>query len=243
MKKNSILIVGLGIPSELTDVLLREGCDILRSETPLQAALVLLRGDAQAVLTVGDLGEEWTELTEVALAMGKLVAVESMVTVPAMASVPNKGKGNGNGNGNGNGGGFDSAEIVDNEPSGLSVSEVMELIHRRVSEPTPSVNHIYTKVGNKWRKVLLDDILYIEVEGKYSALQVRDRKYNVKASLKDLLQKLPTNRFVRVSRNFVVNLSRIQHIDTFQYTVRVGDMEIPISRTYKEELMRHIHLI
>ena len=241
MKKNSILIVGLGIPSELTDVLLREGCDILRSETPLQAALVLLRGDAQAVLTVGDLGEEWSELTDVALAMGKLVAVESMVTVPAMASVPNKGKGNGNGNGNV--GGFDSAEIVDNEPSGLSVSEVMALIHRRVSEPTPSVNHIYTKVGNKLRKVLLDDILYIEVEGKYSALQVRDRKYNVKASLKDLLQKLPTNRFVRVSRNFVVNLSRIQHIDTFQYTVRVGDMEIPISRTYKEELMRHIHLI
>tara|TARA_B100000989_G_scaffold19345_2_gene12687 strand:+ start:18250 stop:18987 length:738 start_codon:yes stop_codon:yes gene_type:complete len=245
MKKNSILIVGLGIPSELTDVLLREGCDILRSETPLQAALVLLRGDAQAVLTVGDLGEEWSELTDVALAMGKLVAVESMVTVPAMASVPSKGKGSGNGNGNGNGnvGGFDSAEIVDNEPSGLSVSEVMALIHRRVSEPTPSVNHIYTKVGNKLRKVLLDDILYIEVEGKYSALQVRDRKYNVKASLKDLLQKLPTNRFVRVSRNFVVNLSRIQHIDTFQYTVRVGEMEIPISRTYKEELMRHIHLI
>ena len=239
MKKNSILIVGLGIPSELTDVLLREGCDILRSETPLQAALVLLRGDAQAVLTVGDLGEEWSELTDVALAMGKLVAVESMVTVPAMASVPSKG----NGTGNGNVGGFDSAEIVDNEPSGLSVSEVMALIHRRVSEPTPSVNHIYTKVGNKLRKVLLDDILYIEVEGKYSALQVRDRKYNVKASLKDLLQKLPTNRFVRVSRNFVVNLSRIQHIDTFQYTVRVGEMEIPISRTYKEELMRHIHLI
>ena len=119
----------------------------------------------------------------------------------------------------------------------------MELIHRRVSEPTASVNHIYTKVGNKLRKVPLEDILYIEVEGKYSALQVRDRKYNVKASLKDLLQKLPTNRFVRVSRNFVVNLSRIQHIDTFQYTVKVGEMEIPISRTYKEELMRHINLI
>ena len=89
----------------------------------------------------------------------------------------------------------------------------------------------------------LDDILYIEVEGKYSALQVRDRKFNVKASLKDLLQKLPADRFVRVSRNFVVNLNRIQHIDTFQYTVKVGDMEIPISRTYKEELMRHINLI
>ncbi|MGB0149644.1 MAG: hypothetical protein ACPF87_01995 [Flavobacteriales bacterium] len=79
MKKNSILIVGLGVPSELTDVLMREGCDILRSETPLQAALVLLRGDAQAVLTVGDLGEEWSEFTDVALTTGKLVAVDSMV--------------------------------------------------------------------------------------------------------------------------------------------------------------------
>ena len=241
MKKNSILIVGLGVPSELTDVLLREGCDILRSETPLQAALVLLRGDAQAVLTVGDLGEEWVEFTDVALTMGKLVAVDSMVTVPVMASMKANGNGNGNGHSNGNGNGNEVHH--EDEPIGLSVPEVMELIHRRVSEPTASVDHIYTKVGNKLRKVPLDDILYIEVEGKYSALQVRDRKYNVKASLKDLLQKLPTNRFVRVSRNFVVNLSRIQHIDTFQYTVKVGDMEIPISRTYKEELMRHINLI
>ena len=112
-----------------------------------------------------------------------------------------------------------------------------------MDDPTGNFEHIYTKVGNKLRKVPLDDILYIEVEGKYSALQVRDRKYNVKASLKDLLQKLPTNHFVRVSRNFVVNLNRIQHIDTFQYTVKVGEMEIPISRTYKEELMRHINLI
>ena len=98
MKKNSILIVGLGVPSELTDVLLREGCDILRSETPLQAALVLLRGDAQAVLTVGDLGEEWFEFTDVALTMGKLVAVDSMVTVPAALATSRTGNGNGNGN-------------------------------------------------------------------------------------------------------------------------------------------------
>ena len=249
MKKKSILIVGLGVPTELTDVLLREGCDILRSETPLQAALVLLRGDAKAVLTVGDLGEEWAEFTDVALTMGKLVAVDSMVTVPTMASVKANGNGSGNGHSNGkgrsNGNGYSNGNGVhhEDEPIGLSVPEVMELIHRRVSEPTGSVDHIYTKVGNKLRKVSLDDILYIEVEGKYSARQVRDRKYNVKASLKDLLQKLPTNRFVRVSRNFVVNLKRIQHIDTFQYTVKVGDMEIPISRTYKEELMRHIHLI
>ena len=242
MKKNTILIVGLGVPSELTDSLVREGCDILRAEAPLQAAIILLRGDADVVLSVGDLDEHWNEFTDVALAAGKLVAVESLVTLPVALVSRSNGNGNGNGNGHSNGNGHadgysDSAEV------GLSVTEVVELVNRRILEPSGTLDHIYTKVGNKLRKVPLDDILYIEVEGKYSALQVKERKYNVKASLKDLLQKLPSDRFVRVSRNFVVNLNRIQHIDTFQYTVKVGDMEIPISRTYKEELMRHINLI
>ena len=233
MKKNTILIIGLGIPSELTDSLIRYGCDILRAEAPLQAAIALLRGDAEVVLSIGSTGEEWNDFTDVALASGKLVAVESLVAVPTiLASVSN---GNGNGHANGDG--------ANHEDAGLTVDEVVDIVIRRMSEPSGVLDHIYTKVGNKLRKVPLDDILYIEVEGKYSALQVRDRKFNVKASLKDLLQKLPADRFVRVSRNFVVNLNRIQHIDTFQYTVKVGDMEIPISRTYKEELMRHINLI
>jgi DNA-binding LytR/AlgR family response regulator len=40
-----------------------------------------------------------------------------------------------------------------------------------------------------------------------------------------------------------VNVDRIEHIDTFQYTVRIGELEIPISRTYKENLMQFIQLL
>lgn len=244
MNKNSILLIGLGVPSDLTDALLREGCDILRAETPLQAAITLLKGDAAVVLAVGDLEEEWNDFADVALSAGKLIAVESLVSVPMSLTGYSNGNGHSNGNGNGHSNGNGNGhESHDSGEPGLSVSDIVDLVSRRISEPSGVVDHIYTKVGNKLRKVPLEDILYIEVEGKYSALQVKDRKYNVKASLKDLLQKLPADSFVRVSRNFVVNLSRIQHIDTFQYTVKVGEMEIPISRTYKEELMRHINLI
>lgn len=255
MKQHTILIVGLGVPSELTDALVRSGYDINRAEEPLHAALAMMRGGIDVVLSVGDLDEAWNEFCDAASATTKFVAIESLVTlVTTLATGSNgngrgigngngngQGNGYGNGNGNGNGNGFVSAD--DLNEVGMSVQDVLDVIERRTTEPAGKADHIYTKVGNKLRKVPLEDILYIEVEGKYSALQVKDRKYNVKASLKDLLQKLPTEQFVRVSRNFVVNLNRIQHIDTFQYTVKVGDMEIPISRTYKEELMRHINLI
>ena len=237
MKNSTLLIVGVGVPSELTEVLAKAGCEVQRSDEPLTAAIALVRGDVDLVLMVGPQDETWNDFTDAAFATGKLVSVESLIAIPTALA---NGLGtNGNGNGNGNG----HANTEDHSEVGMTISEVVELVQRRASTQHEVQDYIYTKVGNKLRKVSLDDILFIEVEGKYSALQVRDRKYNVKASLKDLLHKLPSDRFVRVSRNFVVNLNQIQHIDTFQYTVKVGDLEIPISRTYKEELMRHINLI
>lgn len=103
--------------------------------------------------------------------------------------------------------------------------------------------HFFTKVGNKLRRIHLKDVSFIEVEGKYSAIHVGDRKYNVKASLKDLLQKLPLEDFVRVSRNYVINIDRVTHIDTFQFVIKIDNDEIPISRTYKDELMKRIQLL
>ena len=237
MKNSTLLIVGVGVPSELTEVLAKAGCEVQRSDSPLTAAIALVRGDVDLVLMVGPQDESWNDFTDAAFATGKLVSVESLIAIPTALANGLGTNGNGNGNGNGDANGEDHAEV------GMTIAEVVELVQRRASTQHVVQDYIYTKVGNKLRKVSLDDILFIEVEGKYSALQVKERKYNVKASLKDLLHKLPSDRFVRVSRNFVVNLNQIQHIDTFQYTVKVGDLEIPISRTYKEELMRHINLI
>ncbi len=243
MKNSTLLIVGVGVPSELTEVLAKAGCEVQRSDSPLTAAIALVRGDVDLVLMVGPQDESWNDFTDAAFATGKLVSVESLIAIPTALANGLGSNGNGNSNSNGNGHSTADTGVEEHAEVGMTIAEVVDLVQRRASTQHEVQDYIYTKVGNKLRKVLLDDILFIEVEGKYSALQVRERKYNVKASLKDLLHKLPADRFVRVSRNFVVNLNQIQHIDTFQYTVKVGDLEIPISRTYKEELMRHINLI
>ena len=242
MKNSVILLVGFGFPAELSDALLRQGCEVRRADNPLTASLALIRRDIQLVLAVGSLDEQWNEFTEAIQGSNFFMQVDNLVSVQTSLAMGSSGNGSNGSNGNGSNGHHSSSDEETMQP-GMSVEQLVAAVAQRLDSPAPSDDHIYTKVGNKLRKVKLDDILYIEVEGKYSALQVNERKYNVKASLKDLLQKLPANKFVRVSRNFVVNLKRIQHIDTFQYTIKVGDVEIPISRTYKEELMRHINLI
>lgn len=109
---------------------------------------------------------------------------------------------------------------------------------------THSSNHqFYTKVGNKLRRIDLSEIRFIQVEGKYSAIQLESRQYHVKASLKDLLMILASKEFVRVSRNFVVNLDHIDHIDVYQGTVHVAGEDVPVSRTYKDNLMKNVRLL
>lgn len=101
----------------------------------------------------------------------------------------------------------------------------------------------FTKIGNKLKKIKLEDIDYIEVEGKYCSVVVNTRRINVKISLKDFLQKLPEKQFLRISRNFVVNVDKIEDIDTFNYQLKLGEREIPISRTYKDDLIKRLNLI
>ena len=107
----------------------------------------------------------------------------------------------------------------------------------------PSGGYFFTKVGNHLKKIALDDIEYIEVEGRYSALVVGGRRYHLKTSLRELHEKLPADRFLRVSRNHVVQLSCIRDIDTQQFELHVGQAVLPVSRTYKDNLMRHIRLL
>lgn len=133
------------------------------------------------------------------------------------------------------------AQGEDDEP--VSIQDAVERAFQEMERSKVRAKHFFTKVGNKLRRIHLKDVRFIEVEGKYSAIHVGERKFNVKASLKDLLLKLPLEDFVRVSRNYVINIDRVTHIDTFQFIIKIDNDEIPISRTYKDELMKRIQLL
>jgi DNA-binding LytR/AlgR family response regulator len=166
-----------------------------------------------------------------------------------------------NGNGNGNGHAYSNGSASANGNGRAYVASNGELrgadtdfadgddafgtasFERWVGNNSAPLKYFFTKVGNKLKKVSLDDVLYVEVEGKYSSVHLKEKRYNVKASLKELMDKFPDDRFVRVSRNFIVNLDAVDYIDTVQYVIRLADRDIPVSRTYKEELMNRIRLL
>ncbi len=79
------------------------------------------------------------------------------------------------------------------------------------------------------------DIDWVEAQGNYSILHVGATVYRMRATLRDLLKRLPGGSFMRVHRSAIVNLGRIQEIDTWVG----GRHEITLQNGARIRLSRH----
>jgi DNA-binding LytR/AlgR family response regulator len=86
-------------------------------------------------------------------------------------------------------------------------------------------------------KISLTDIIYIEGLADYLKIHIRDRKTIIaRMPLKDILEKLPSNDFVRVHRSFILPFSKIESVRG--NTISIEGKQIPIGKTYVEEFFK-----
>lgn len=134
---------------------------------------------------------------------------------------------------------------IDRKQISRSVALAMEHAEENMftTDPVPTNSCLYTRVGNKLKKIMIADIEFAEVDGKYSTIMVGQRQFNCKISLKDLAEKLPMDRFVQINRNSLINLDKIEDIDLSNHSVKMPTKEIPISRIFKDQLLQKINVI
>ncbi len=94
--------------------------------------------------------------------------------------------------------------------------------------------YIFVRADFSLIKVPLADILYIEGLADYLKIIIKDRKTIVaRMPMKDMMEKLPADIFIRVHRSFIVPFYRIEAVKGS--TIYIGDKSFPIGRTYAEE--------
>ena len=99
-------------------------------------------------------------------------------------------------------------------------------------------NHVLLHADHKIYKVKYDDILYIEGLKEYVSYFTKEKRIIVLQSLKAIEEMLPSDRFIRVHRSYIVPIDRIKTLDGNQ--VQIGDKLIPIGRSYKDEVMQRV---
>lgn len=92
---------------------------------------------------------------------------------------------------------------------------------------------IYVKSDYKLVQIRLDDILYIEGLKDYLKIYLENepRPVLTLASMKNMEERLPSPRFMRVHRSFIVQMNKVKTLDKGQ--IVFGKNRIPISDTYK----------
>ena len=100
---------------------------------------------------------------------------------------------------------------------------------------------IFVRHSEKMVRVDIKDILYIEAERNYCRIYSKIKEYLLVMTLKDLVEKLPKQHFIRVHRSFIINLSQIDEVATSH--IVIAKKAIPVSKSLKEELLNRLHTI
>lgn len=87
-------------------------------------------------------------------------------------------------------------------------------------------------------KVKYDDILWLKGDGNYTTLVTRNSVFSVRNILKDFETVLPANRFMRIHKSYIVQISEINSINTRE--LKVGNDLVPVGRTYYHDLLNGI---
>ena len=101
--------------------------------------------------------------------------------------------------------------------------------------------YIYVKSDYKLLQVDLDKILYVEGLKDYVKIHLEGEQKAVISllSMKVMEENLPSNRFIRVHRSFIVQKSKIKVIDRGR--IVFNREYIPISDSYRQELQLYIN--
>jgi two-component system, LytTR family, response regulator len=101
-----------------------------------------------------------------------------------------------------------------------------------------SEGFIFVKTEYRLERVDLNEIIYIEGMKDYLRIVCTNKKIMTLQSFQKIEESLPSNRFCRVHRSFIVAIEKIKSIE--RGVIIIADQRIPVSNTYKESFFSRI---
>jgi DNA-binding LytR/AlgR family response regulator len=100
----------------------------------------------------------------------------------------------------------------------------------------------FVKADKKLVKVNFDDIIYIEGLKDYVIIRLQNTRVITLQTMKSLEDRLPSNKFRRIHRSFIVAMDKITAIDGSLVEVMEKDKpkSLPIGKNYRDDLLELI---
>lgn len=119
-----------------------------------------------------------------------------------------------------------------------SIQKVKKLI--KMDEEKGSNETLILKNKGSITRFLIKEIDYIESYSDYIKIHIRNEAFLHLIALRDILKKLPPEKFIQIHRRFIVNIEKITSINENKiYLSGYEDLELPISRAQRKNFYAH----
>lgn len=112
--------------------------------------------------------------------------------------------------------------------------EIQEVVPGEESKTAASF--IYLRVDRKMKKVLLDDILYIESDRDYVKLFTEKGFIITRQTIASVEAMLSESQFIRIHRSYIVSVDKLKSFTA--ETVEIGNKELPIGKLYRNNFLK-----
>jgi DNA-binding LytR/AlgR family response regulator len=103
------------------------------------------------------------------------------------------------------------------------------------SLPAATDDHFFVKVEHKYERITVQDVRWVEAMQNYVVIHTTQGKYMTLVALKSVEERLPTERFIRPHKSYLVAKDKITSVEGNQ--IFIGQQIIPISRHYREAVI------
>ncbi|MEL6865258.1 MAG: LytTR family DNA-binding domain-containing protein [Bacteroidota bacterium] len=124
-----------------------------------------------------------------------------------------------------------------------AVRKAKSLYQSQGKSPTPPTaestqnpsQQLFIKSDKRHIQLHIADIHYLEGQGNYVKVWLAKRFHLTARTLQSFADQLPTNRFIRIHKSFIVNKSQIHYLEGNRLVMRNGSV-LQVGRSYRDRL-------
>ncbi len=131
------------------------------------------------------------------------------------------------------------------EAAAQKVKDVCEIRQQAKDEVSTQIGDdgiIYVKSDYKIVRINIEQIRYIEAMSEYLRISCegKDKPVIVLLSMKKIEEHLPSNKFMRIHRSFIINLDKVSEVKK-NHVLMDGDVSLPIGDNYKDAFINYLN--
>ena len=124
----------------------------------------------------------------------------------------------------------------------LAMEKVSEIFNsNKVGVSIDEKEFVFIRDNGILKRLMIEDIHFLEAMGDYVKVFTQHKFHAIHTTLKNVEEKLPLNKFIRVHRSYIVAMNKIERIE--EGVIVINNKTVPVADAYRSTLNKRLNIL